>query len=75
MYLLIRLRYYVDLENSYYTQLQDYDAMDYPYRSNENAIAFITSRLTRSPKIKITEECCNKGCNIYELLGYYANNK
>lgn len=60
------------MENSDYTQLQTDDAMDYPYKSNENLIAFIPSRLTRSSVTKIVDECCRKPCDISELLGYCA---
>lgn len=59
------------MENSDYTQLEDYDIMDYPY-PKKVAMTFMPSRLIRSPnkKIKITDECCLKSCAISEIRGY-----
>lgn len=61
----------VDLEIWDYKDLEDYNAIDYPYRSKRGTMSFIPSRFLRS-KSRIIDECCLKPCHISELQSYCA---
>ena len=53
------------------TKLNAYDScFDDPHVSKGNTMGLKLSRLVRSPKIKITDECCAKPCGIPVLRTY-----
>ncbi|XP_025404763.1 bombyxin A-3 homolog [Sipha flava] len=56
-----------------YNDLEDYNAIDYPYRSKQDAMTFMPTRLLRGGKSRIIDECCRKPCYLSELQGYCAN--
>ncbi|XP_050536529.1 insulin-like [Daktulosphaira vitifoliae] len=58
-----------------YKELEDYNAIDYPFRSKREAMSFmpLSRSLRAAKKSKIIEECCYKPCWISELKGYCQN--
>lgn len=65
--------FYLDLEMWDYKDLEDYNSIDYPYRSKQEALSFMPSRSVRSTRPKIIDECCYKPCFISELRSYCSN--
>jgi len=55
-----------------YKDLENYNAIDYyPYQPKQEAVmSFIPTRLLRSPKARIIDECCYKPCYLSELQSY-----
>ncbi|XP_027838558.1 LIRP [Aphis gossypii] len=56
-----------------YKDLEDYNAIDYPYQSRQEAMLFMPTRIVRSSKRTIIDECCRRPCLISELKSYCAN--
>jgi len=56
-----------------YKDLEDYNAIDYPYQSRQEVMSFMPTRILRSSKRTIIDECCRRPCLISELKGYCAN--
>lgn len=50
---------------------QDYNDVDYPYRTKREAMSY--TPYSRTKKSRIIDECCHKPCDINELRGYCAN--
>lgn len=64
---------HADTEIMDYKDLDEYNSIDYPFRSERDVKSFIPARSLRVPKkAKIIEECCLKPCFISELQTYCA---
>ncbi|KAE9526818.1 hypothetical protein AGLY_013466 [Aphis glycines] len=50
-----------------YKDLEDYNAIDYPYQPRQEAMLFMPTRIVRSSKRTIIDECCRRPCLISEL--------
>jgi len=55
-----------------YKDLEDYNAIDYPYLKKEE-MSFMPSRFRRSIKRSIIDECCRRPCYLSELKTYCAS--
>nr|QFO38038.1 insulin-like peptide 1 [Acyrthosiphon pisum] len=56
-----------------YKDLEDYNAIDYPYQPRQDSMSFMPTRILRSSKRTIIDECCRRPCLISELKSYCAN--
>ncbi|XP_060859204.1 LOW QUALITY PROTEIN: bombyxin E-1-like [Metopolophium dirhodum] len=66
----LQKRSQVDSDVWDYKDLEDYNAIDYPYLPKKEAISFMPSRLLRSFKRSIIDECCDRPCYLSELKTY-----
>ncbi|XP_003240930.1 bombyxin C-2-like [Acyrthosiphon pisum] len=66
----LRKRSQIDSDVWDYKDLEDYNAIDYPYLPKKEAMSFMPSRLLRSFKRSIIDECCNRPCYLSELKTY-----
>ncbi|XP_026819766.1 insulin-like [Rhopalosiphum maidis] len=55
-----------------YKDLEDYNAIDYPYQPKKEAMPFMPPRFQRAIKRSIIDECCHRPCYISELRTYCA---
>ncbi|XP_025196181.1 LIRP-like [Melanaphis sacchari] len=53
--------------------LEDYNDIDYPYQTSQEGMLFMPTRMVRSTKRTIIDECCRRPCLLSELKGYCAN--
>ncbi|XP_022168888.1 bombyxin C-2-like [Myzus persicae] len=56
-----------------YKDLEDYNAIGYPFIPMNEALSFMPSRLLRPAKRSIIDECCHRPCYLAELKTYCAS--